>query len=151
VRCHGPNGMQHSDVPLSRPTRPPPRSSASSVGKGKIASNRVRFPTFAGALIVAAGVALAVAATPAHADEDSYVAQLDRHGVYYASILDVIDLGKLSCHRMRSGMTMISTLDEVVVSGYSRQEAVWIVASAVSEMCPDQFYRTQKFHDDNIG
>jgi hypothetical protein len=52
---------------------------------------------------------------------------------------------------MRSGMTMISTLDNVVVSGYSREEAVWIVASAISEMCPDQFYRTQKFKDDNIG
>jgi Protein of unknown function (DUF732) len=115
-----------------------------------MASSRVRFRTFAGAHIVAAGFALA-AATAAHADEDSYVVQLDNHGVYYASILDVIDLGKLSCHRMRSGTTMLSTLENVVASDYSRQEAVWIVASAVSEMCPDQFYRTQKYHDDNIG
>ncbi len=100
------------------------------------------------AVVLAAGVALAA---PARADEDSYVSALDRHGVYYSSILDVIDLGKLSCHRMRSGMTLRSTLDNVVQTGYSSQEAVWIVAAAIGEMCTDQLYRSQKFKDDNIG
>lgn len=52
---------------------------------------------------------------------------------------------------MRSGETLLSTLNNVVTNGYSRQEAVWVVASAISEMCPDQFYRTQKYKDDNIG
>lgn len=100
------------------------------------------------ALVVTAGVALAA---PARADEDSYVVSLDQHGVYYSSILDVIDLGKLSCHRMRSGMTLRSTLDNIVATGYSRQEAIWIAAGAISEMCPDQFYRADKFRSDNIG
>jgi hypothetical protein len=88
---------------------------------------------------------------PAHADEDSYVSYLDGKGVYYESILDVIDLGKLSCHRMRKGQSARSTLDNVVATGYSDREANLIVSAAMGEMCNDQLYRARKFKDDNIG
>jgi Protein of unknown function (DUF732) len=83
--------------------------------------------------LVVAGTALT------RAEEHSYVLALDRHGAYYSAILDVIGLGKPSCHRMHSGMTLQSTLDNVVLTGYSRQEAVPIVAAAMGEMCLDQF------------
>jgi hypothetical protein len=76
---------------------------------------------------------------------------IDANGVYYESILDVIDLGKLSCHRMRMGQSARQALDGVVATGYSSQEAVRIVSAAMGNMCNDQLYRAQKFKADGIG
>jgi hypothetical protein len=47
------------------------------------------------ALAAAAAVGFAV---PAHADEYDFISALDKNGIYYSNINDMIDLGKLACH-----------------------------------------------------
>jgi len=47
---------------------------------------------------LAAAASLALAA-PAHADQYEFVSVLDNEGVYYSSITDVIDQGKMACRR----------------------------------------------------
>ena len=56
-------------------------------------------------LLATCGLALIglIDAAPAHADHYDFVADLDNNGVFYASITDVIDQGKLACRLMRSG------------------------------------------------
>jgi hypothetical protein len=55
---------------------------------------------FTGLVVSIAAVGLAA---PAKADQYDYVSALDSNGVYYGSILDVIDLGKLTCRKLRMG------------------------------------------------
>lgn len=90
-------------------------------------------------LLATCGLALIglIAAAPAHADQYDFVADLDNNGVFYASITDVIDQGKLACRLMRSGAGVPAALNFVARGGYSDYETGIIVAAASLNMCPD--------------
>lgn len=90
-------------------------------------------------LLATCGVALIglIAAAPAHADQYDSFADLDNNGVFYASITDVIDQGKLACRLMRSGAGVPAALNFVARGGYSDYETGIIVAAASLNMCPD--------------
>ncbi|MDH6194442.1 hypothetical protein M2272_001071 [Mycobacterium frederiksbergense] len=84
-----------------------------------------------------AGVSTLALAAPAHADQYDFVAQLDNRGVYYASITDVIDAGKMACRMLRGGTGVPAALDYVASDGYTRYETVIVVVAAAQNMCPD--------------
>lgn len=83
---------------------------------------------------VAAGLALAA---PAHADQFEYVSILDNEGVYYSSISDVIDTGKMACRMLRGGADVPAALNYVAGGGYAPYESAVIVTAAALKMCPD--------------
>jgi len=101
------------------------------------------YPAHLRALAGALGVAVAAAATatalaaPARADQFDFVSMLDNEGVYYSSITDVIDQGKMACRLLRSGAGMPAALDYVAGGGYAPYETAVVVASAALNMCPD--------------
>ncbi|MGU3500471.1 DUF732 domain-containing protein [Mycobacterium sp. C31M] len=64
---------------------------------------------------------------------------LDNEGVYYDSITDVIDLGKLTCRNLRSGAGVPTTLKYVASNGYAPYEIGAIVESAATYRCPDVY------------
>lgn len=90
-------------------------------------------------LLATCGLALIglIAAAQAHADQYDFVADLDSNGVFYSSILDVIDQGKMACRLMRSGAGVPAALNFVSRGGYSDFETGIIVADASIYMCPD--------------
>ncbi|AKS35858.1 DUF732 domain-containing protein [Mycolicibacterium goodii] len=103
-----------------------------------IATHPAHLRALAGALCLAATTATATAlAAPARADQYDFVAMLDNEGVYYSSITDVIDQGKMACRMLRSGAGMPTTLDYVAGGGYAPYETAVVVASAAMNMCPD--------------
>ena len=85
-------------------------------------------------LAVAASLALAA---PARADQYDYVSVLDNEGVYYSSITDVIDQGKMTCRLLRGGAGVPAALNSVTGSGYAPYESAIIVTAAARNMCPD--------------
>jgi hypothetical protein len=94
----------------------------------------------------AAAVGLVLAATPAQADQYDYVSALDSRGVYYASISDIIDVGKITCGAMRRGQRITGPTGvgaPITSLGYSPMEAAIITAEAARHMCPDQLPRLQ--------
>lgn len=90
-------------------------------------------------LLATCGLALMglIASAPAHADQYDFVADLDGNGVFYSSVLDVIDQGKLACRLMRSGAGVPAALNYVARGGYSDYETGIVVAAASFNMCPD--------------
>lgn len=83
--------------------------------------------------------ALVLAAAPAHADQYDYVSALDSRGVYYESISDVIDLGKMMCGRLRNGVSPQFAPMPALNSGYSKPDAAIMLIAAIDNMCPDQY------------
>lgn len=91
------------------------------------------------ALIITA-VALLVTAPTAYADDASYVLYLDDHGVYYSSITDVIDMGKLACRGLRQGVPPGVIVNAIADNGdFPTYDAAIIVLSATKNMCTDQY------------
>lgn len=88
----------------------------------------------AGVLAVCGAVALSV---PAQADEYDFISQLDRLGVYYESIIDMIDIGKELCHDLRVGAAPPVVLGKLQKTGFAAAEAAIVLMSAVDNMCPD--------------
>lgn len=88
----------------------------------------------AGVLAVCGAVALSA---PAQADEYDFIGQLDSSGVYYESILDMIDIGKELCHDLRSGAAPPVVLGKLQNSGFAAAESAIVLMSAVNNMCPD--------------
>lgn len=88
----------------------------------------------AAVLAVCGAVALSV---PAEADEYEFISQLDSSGVYYESILDMIDVGKELCHDLRSGVTPPVVVGKLQNSGFAAAESAIVLMSAVNNMCPD--------------
>lgn len=87
---------------------------------------------------VAVGAIIPMAlAVPARADQYDYVAQLDDRGVYYSSISDVIDTGKMTCRLLRSGAGVPTAMNFVARSGYASYETAIVVVAAAQNMCPD--------------
>ena len=91
---------------------------------------------FITALVIPFAAMLAFAA-PANADQIDYVMVLDTNGVYYDSISDVIDLGKMTCRNLRGGAGVPTTLRYVASNGYPPYEIGVIVEAAAYNMCPD--------------
>ncbi|MCV7281693.1 DUF732 domain-containing protein [Mycolicibacterium flavescens] len=88
----------------------------------------------AGALAVCGAVALA---GPAAADEYDFISQLDGMGVYYSSMLDMIDIGKELCHELRFGVPPPAVLGKLNNSGFAPAESAIVLLSAVNTMCLD--------------
>jgi hypothetical protein len=88
----------------------------------------------AGALAVCGAVALP---GPARADQFDFVMQLDNMGVSYASIIDMIDIGKAVCHELRSGSAPPVVLGKLQATGFAASESAIILVSAVNNMCVD--------------
>lgn len=85
--------------------------------------------------------AVVMTAPPAHADQYDFVSFLDNNGVYYDSILDVIDVGKAVCRTIRNGQSSFA-VDQAIagltLNGYtSNAERAVIVVGAANTMCPD--------------
>lgn len=108
--------------------------------------------------LITCGIATASAAsaavglaTPASADQYGYVNELDRQGVHYNSVSEVVDLGKLACKQLRSGVSPAWAGGPALAAGYARYEAVVIVGEAVENMCPDQWPVLQAYIDGRIA
>lgn len=87
------------------------------------------------ALTVAAAVEFA---TPASADDLDFISDLDKNGIYYANINDMINVGKLACHDMRSHMNGPVIANQVSnAGGWTQQETIIIMTAAANHMCPD--------------
>ena len=74
---------------------------------------------------------------PAHADEYYFISQFDSTGVYYESILDMIDIGKELCHDRRGGAAPPVVLGKLRNTGLATAESAIVLMSAVNNMCPD--------------
>ena len=74
---------------------------------------------------------------PAHADEYDFIGQLDSTGVYYESIVDMMDIGKELCHDLRSGVAPPVVLSKLQDTGFAADESAIVLMSAVNNMCPD--------------
>ncbi len=98
-----------------------------------------------GAIFAAAAISAASANAPAaHADQYDYVHTLDNKGIYYRSISDIIDIGKLTCSRLRAGSPE-SAGAPALAAGYSANEVAIIVVAATTNMCPDQIPTLQSY------
>jgi hypothetical protein len=97
-------------------------------------------------VVAALSVSSIAFAVPAHADQYDYVNVLDNKGVYYSSISDVIDIGKLTCSRLRAGSPQTAGAP-ATAAGYSSYEVGIIVVAATNNMCPDQLPTLQAFID----
>lgn len=93
------------------------------------------------AATVVAGVSLATA-SPADADQWDFVSFLDNNGVYYTGgVSAAIQLGKVVCSTLRSGVNPGVVFDAVEDRGFSVNEAALIIVGATTFMCPDQTAR----------
>jgi len=87
------------------------------------------------ALTAAAAAGIAV---PARADEYDFISALDKNGIYYSNVNDMIDVGKLACHSVRAHMPGPAGAAQIrSEGGYTQQEAILILEAAANYMCPD--------------
>ena len=90
-------------------------------------------------------VITSIAAAPAaHADQYDFVHDLDDKGIYYSSISDMIDIGKMTCSQLRAGSPQ-SAGTPASLAGYSGNEIGIIVVAATNNMCPDQWPTLRAF------
>lgn len=87
--------------------------------------------------VVITGASALMLAVPAQADQYDYVAQIDSRGVYYSSIIGVIDDGKMVCRMLRGSGSVPAALNYVAGDGFADYEAVIIAVAAAQNMCPD--------------
>lgn len=74
---------------------------------------------------------------PARADQYDFVSELDNSGVSYASITDMIGIGKELCHDLRNDVSPSLVLGKLRRTGFAPTEAAIILTAAVSNLCPD--------------
>lgn len=86
------------------------------------------------ALAVSASVALA---GPAQADQYDFIYELDSAGVWYPSVIDMIDIGKEVCHELRHEVSPGLVLGKLVNTGFAPAESAIVLMSAVNNMCVD--------------
>lgn len=84
-----------------------------------------------------------LAAAPAHADQYEFISMIDNHGVSYASVSDMIDIGKATCHELRSNYPIATTGNNLVALGFPPIEAALIITAASWNMCPDTWWRVE--------
>lgn len=107
----------------------------------------MRYIAAAAAASLAATVALAASA---QADDIDYLMALDDQGIYYSDSLAVIDLGKITCSRLRNGMSPQHAPIPVMEAGYGVAETVIITYAAVHFMCTDQLATVQAYVNGEI-
>jgi hypothetical protein len=97
-------------------------------------------------IVVAASVATAFGigplAAPAHADVDDvdgYVGVLNHEGIDTSNRAAVVHMGREVCNAFDHGLTLNSILSAISSenTGYTNDEAEWIVAAAVTKLCPN--------------
>lgn len=76
-------------------------------------------------------------AGPANADQYDFISDLDNSGVYYGSIVDMIDIGKELCHELRHGVSPSLVIGKLANTGFAPGEAAIVLMSAVNNMCLD--------------
>jgi len=90
---------------------------------------------------LAVPVVAVAAAIPANADQYSFVSMLDNNGVYYTSIMDMIDTGKQVCRIVRTGYSAgpVTAANYMLMGqGFaSTMDRSVIIQSAAANMCPD--------------
>ncbi|MCV7007540.1 DUF732 domain-containing protein [Mycobacterium gordonae] len=74
---------------------------------------------------------------PARADQYDFISELDNSGVSYASITDMIGIGKELCHDLRNDVSPSLVLGKLRRTGFAPTEAAIILTAAVNTMCPD--------------
>lgn len=74
---------------------------------------------------------------PARADQYDFISELDNSGVSYASIADMINIGKELCHDLCSEVSPSVVLGKLRRTGFAPAESAIILTSAVNSMCPD--------------
>lgn len=85
------------------------------------------------------GVVAALHAAPtAHADQWSYLMELNNAGVYYDSIAGALADGRTVCSSLRNGAPVSAVLGSVTSVGYNLTEAAVLVQAAATNMCADQ-------------
>ena len=89
---------------------------------------------YASLLAVCGAVALSV---PARADQYDFISLLDSQGVYYESMIDMIDIGKELCHELRHGVEPSLVLGKLQRTGFAPAESAIVLVSAVNTMCAD--------------
>jgi hypothetical protein len=89
---------------------------------------------------IVAAMVLAVP-TPAHADPDDvdgYIAVRNHEGIDTTARASVVHTGREVCQSFDQGITLHPILSAVMTSGgYTKDEAEWIVAAAVTKLCPN--------------
>ena len=88
-------------------------------------------------LVLASFSALMGLAVPAHADADSYLAELDRAGVSYKDPTDATNAGLSICQGLQKGDGFDTAIASETAAGYSGHDAGFIVGAAVENLCPD--------------
>lgn len=88
----------------------------------------------AGLLATCGAVALS---GPARADQYDFISELDNSGVSYASITDMINIGKEVCHDLRNDVSPSLVLGKLRRTGFAPTESAIVLTSAVNYMCPD--------------
>ncbi|MBY0287296.1 MAG: DUF732 domain-containing protein [Mycobacteriaceae bacterium] len=89
---------------------------------------------FASVLAMCGAVAMS---SPARADQYEFIAQLDNMGVYYESVIDMIDIGKELCHELRFGVSPSLVLGKLQRTGFAPTESAIVLMAAVDNMCVD--------------
>ena len=89
---------------------------------------------FASVLALCGAVAMS---SPARADQYDFIAQLDNMGVYYESVIDMVDIGKELCHELRFGVEPSLVLGKLQRTGFAPAESAIVLLSAVNTMCVD--------------
>jgi hypothetical protein len=90
--------------------------------------------------VIAVGLAVGGSvflAAPAQADQYDFISELDNAGVWYSSMLDMIDIGKELCHELRHGVSPPLVLGKLGNIGFAPAEAAIVLMSAVNNMCLD--------------
>ncbi len=88
----------------------------------------------AAVLAVSASVVLA---GPARADQYDFITELDNAGVWYSSMIDMIDIGKELCHELRHGVAPPLVLGKLANTGFAPAESAIVLMSAVDHLCLD--------------
>ena len=88
-------------------------------------------------VVLASFSALIGLAVPAHADADSYLAELDQARVSHGDPADATNAGLSICQRLGKGDSFDTVVASQTAAGYSGHDAGFVVGAAVENLCPD--------------
>src|SRR6201992_4133989 len=88
-------------------------------------------------VVLASFSALIGLAVPAHADADSYLAELDQARVSHGDPADATNAGLAICQRLEKGDSFDTVVASETAAGYSGHHAGVVVGAAVENLCPD--------------
>jgi hypothetical protein len=92
-----------------------------------------------------AAVTVVISAAPAHADDTTYIRELDALGVSYLDNKAALEMGYSSCWDFRAGIDFFSEVDYYLRrSLYDATTAGAIITTALHNLCPDQFEKVKR-------